>query len=380
MARSEFNYELALLKLMDSLPDRQGLVEHILKLFEQRHRTDIPSDHFSRNASGYIRWEHRVQWTRQRLINLGLMDAPRRGVWRLTEGGHRWLRDHPDATRFTDDVLRSKSIDDEVVAATLPATLPEDDEDLLFASQLAYEPFFRIIIAYLKEHVLADFKDCKPKGYIKRNILSFNIPDFSGCHYQLRLGRSEHEIGLHFASNANKNISRSRPFEAQLDDLSRQVGQRLEIIQWNGDLRWTRLCCVLPTAWLSEETARKYGEIFVSFIAATFSLLSQIYEADADGKRTRLSSALTAARANPDLSGPFAILEREIKSIHDFLGGRTAHRPSNEQLCDWVQFCYKFEMYMEARDLYALIDPSQVNAWCLERARKLAKICAMRAP
>jgi hypothetical protein len=379
MARSEFSYELALLKLMNSLPNRQGLVKHILKLFEQQHRTEIPPDHFSQNASGHVRWLHRVQWIRQRFINLGLMDSPRRGVWRLTEGGHRWLRDHPDATRFADDVLRSKSVDDETVTATLPATLPEDDEDLLFASQLAYEPFFRIIIAYLKEHVLAEFKACKPKIYIQRNILGFNIPDFSGCHYQIRLGRSEHEIGLHFTSSANKNTSRSRAFESQLNELNQRVGQRLEIIQWNGDLRWTRLCCVLPTAWLSEETARKYGEIFADFIEATFPLLSQIYEADADGKRTRLASAPIAARANPDLSGPFALVEREIKLIRDFLGGRTVHRPSNEQLCDWVQFCYRFEMYSEGCDLFALVNSSDVNSWYYERTKKLATICRMKA-
>src|SRR5512147_1664449 len=137
MARSGLNYELALLKLMDGLTNRQGLVKNILKLFEQRYRTEIPPDHFSLNPSGYIRWEHHVQWARQRLINLGLMDAPRRGVWRLTEGGHRWLRDHPAATRLTDGTLRSKDGDDEAAATTLPPTLPEDDQDLLLATQLA---------------------------------------------------------------------------------------------------------------------------------------------------------------------------------------------------------------------------------------------------
>ena len=228
MARSEFNYELALLKLMDSLPDRQGLVEHILKLFEQRHRTDIPSDHFSRNASGYIRWSHRLQGMRHRLVNMGLMDAPRRGVWRLTEGGHRWLRDHPDATRFTDDVLRSKSIDDEVVAATLPATLPED------------------------------------------------------------------VVNTRTDQGAVPSVKKAAP---------------------------------------------------------------------APDNETRRTDLLAA----------------QVAEIRAFLAGRTDQRPSDEKLCDWVHFCYTFEMYLEARDLYALIDSAQVTAWYFERARKLARICALKA-
>ncbi len=74
------------------------------------------------------------------------------------------------------------------------------------------------------------------------------------------------------------------------------------------------------------------------------------------------------------------ILEAQIAEIRAFLAGRTDNRPSDEKLCDWIHFCYTFEMYAEARDLFALIDPTQVNAWYLERTRKLAKICAMRAP
>ena len=34
-------------------------------------------------------WENRVQWTRQKLINAGLLDGSVRGVWRLTGKGAR---------------------------------------------------------------------------------------------------------------------------------------------------------------------------------------------------------------------------------------------------------------------------------------------------
>ena len=36
-----------------------------------------------------LHWHNRVQWTRQRLINSGLLDGSTYGVWRLTLRGRR---------------------------------------------------------------------------------------------------------------------------------------------------------------------------------------------------------------------------------------------------------------------------------------------------
>jgi len=72
------------------------------------------------------------------------------------------------------------------------------------------------------------------------------------------------------------------------------------------------------------------------------------------------------------------IVDARIAAVRDFLSGR-ASRPSDERLCDWVHLCYEFELYREGRDLFALVDPSQVNTWYYERAKRLAKVCAMKA-
>jgi len=63
--------------------------------------------------------------------------------------------------------------------------------------------------------------------------------------------------------------------------------------------------------------------------------------------------------------------------VRDFLNGRSS-RPSDERLCDWVNFCYEFGLFREGRDLFRLVDPSQVNLWYYERAKRLAKVCAMK--
>ena len=67
----------------------------------------------------------------------------------------------------------------------------------------------------------------------------------------------------------------------------------------------------------------------------------------------------------------------QIAAVRDFLNGRSG-RPSDERLCDWVHLCYEFELYREGQELFALVDPMQVNPWYYDRAKRLAKVCAMK--
>jgi hypothetical protein len=93
----------------------------------------------------------------------------------------------------------------------------------------------------------------------------------------------------------------------------------------------------------------------------------------------RILSTRTASGTNPSDDRQHAILDREREAIRVFLAGRSDTRPTDEKLCDWVQFCYLFEMYREGRDVFAVINPIEVNAWHFERTKKLATICKMKA-
>lgn len=73
------------------------------------------------------------------------------------------------------------------------------------------------------------------------------------------------------------------------------------------------------------------------------------------------------------------LMIQQVSKITNFLDGRSNVRPSDEQLCDWVNFCYSFELYEEGHDLFRLVVGDGVNPWYLERTRKLAKICGLRA-
>lgn len=69
---------------------------------------------------------------------------------------------------------------------------------------------------------------------------------------------------------------------------------------------------------------------------------------------------------------------RQVRQIHDYLQGRGADRPSSEQLCDWIYFCYQFSLFREAAALFPLIVTEEVNPWHLERTRKIAAACRSR--
>lgn len=71
-------------------------------------------------------------------------------------------------------------------------------------------------------------------------------------------------------------------------------------------------------------------------------------------------------------------LEQEIRTIQEYLRGVSSYQPSDEVLCDWVHFCYNFELYAEGVDLFTFIDGSKVNSWYFGRTKKIAKVCEQK--
>ena len=69
------------------------------------------------------------------------------------------------------------------------------------------------------------------------------------------------------------------------------------------------------------------------------------------------------------------ILDREIENIKTYLAGHNPLQPSGEKLCDWIHFCYIFEMYAEGKELFSLISENNVNSWYYERTKKIVKAC-----
>ena len=96
----EADYCVSLLRLLSALEGGRGQTREVILLFGERYKDKVPADHYELLASGVPRWTNFVSLARQRLVDRGLMDAPARGVWRITEAGRQWLQDHPEATRL----------------------------------------------------------------------------------------------------------------------------------------------------------------------------------------------------------------------------------------------------------------------------------------
>jgi len=74
----------------------------------------------------------------------------------------------------------------------------------------------------------------------------------------------------------------------------------------------------------------------------------------------------------------YKLLDNELEMIKGFLSGNNSFQPSAEKLCDWVQFCYLFEMDIEATELFTFIEANDVNDWYYERTKKIAKVCSRK--
>jgi hypothetical protein len=199
------------------------------------------------------------------------------------------------------------------------------------------------------------------------NIVQARFAKFPGCHFEYRLHASSSvEVGLHFESGKAQNYSGMEVFRSHKDALAGVLGEQLRVEKW-GD-NWARVVYVLPKPTLTAVIAADHAARLHRLIVESLPILAEAYaELPVPGGSPRQSTA----------AGFHVVIDARVGEVRAFLAGR-AQRPSDERLCDWIHLCYEFELYHEGRDLFPLVDPSQVNPWYYERARRLAKVCAIR--
>ncbi len=198
-------------------------------------------------------------------------------------------------------------------------------------------------------------------------LLKATLAPFPGAYYQLWLRPKGHELGLDFGSSQKLNQERMQAFLPHRDALCQALGEQVQVGPWGNS--WARVWYELPKAPLTEALANAYAGRLHRLIQTTLPVLRQIYAV-----RTAPVQIQGRTVAPPSA---YAILDAQVTTVRDFLNGRSG-RPSDERLCDWVNFCYDFGLFREGRDLFRLIDPSQVNDWYYERTKRLARVCAMK--
>jgi hypothetical protein len=247
---TQADYYVPLLRLLAESPGGETSAHDAVRGFWERYSDRIAPEHLEPLESGpdERKWENYVRWARKTLKDIGYLEMPRRGIWKLSDEGRAWLEKNPDAHHL----------------------------------------------------------------------------DSTGVRRGPRSPRSR---------SASSSVPVQSPPGITLDMLEQTK-------QMMGEELFRQLWGALYDQLLTAERAKAITQV---------------------GDRDLLQAA-----------------RQQVRQIQDYLQGRNSNRPSSEQLCDWIHFCYQFSLFREAAALFTLVNPDDVNPWYLERTRKIAVTCRSR--
>lgn len=231
--------------------------------------------------------------------------------------------------------------------------------------ELTREAFYQAVLARLEGKLPACIynRNVNPNS----NTLRLNHPAPRTC-YELVLYKTYTFLGLTFFGSEAENRARLVPFQQALPDLGTKLGASIQTRV--GGKSYSVVYLKLPPAKLDRTTAHQIADTWLQFIEATLPLLDQVV--------AELGLMVSGPRPkDEDLKRPKAILSRKIRKIRAYLDGDRSLSPSDETLCEWVQFCYTFELFKEGAALFRLVRADTVSSWLYERTRKLARACEL---
>jgi restriction system protein len=129
-------------------------------LAEGLHLTEVERGQLLPSGKQMV-FTNRVAWAKSRLKQAGLIDSPRRGVYRLTECGREVLRSHPGAItlRFLDQFPEYRAFRSQTTA-TVPVADSQPANTL--TPQEYIESGYQQMRATLAAELLTRVKECSP--------------------------------------------------------------------------------------------------------------------------------------------------------------------------------------------------------------------------
>lgn len=367
MFKTVGDYLVPLLRLLDEMPNKRGETWAVIRSFGERYQKDIPEAHHRSKRARTMQvfrtpiWEDYVRFARNRAVRLALMDSPEKGIWHLSAQGRHWLAENPEAARL--DRRKGKRTEQRASTSRRHRIGRE-----------TYLEFFEEIQERLPELLPSEIENEPHRFQSRANLWQVIFEAFGGCHYQITLRRDYHEIGLHFESSQLASHERLRAFQPHIEELTLQLGGPVLAGTMGPRGSWGRVWLEREPEPLNESLASVCAAQIARFITVTFPILKGTLRA-----RTVRRTERENGQASESTSPAYPILDREIELIRAYLEGRSDQNPSEEKKCDWINFCYTFELYGEGRDLFKLVAADGVNPWYWERTRKLAKICELRS-
>jgi|GEM_PF-2242296 len=345
MSGKKLGLKYKLLSVINSLPEGPVALAVVLSEYEAKYKNEMPASDFEINASGNVRWKHSLQGEITECRDRGFLVSPTRGYWQITEDGRQWLMMNMASFDHMDN-LPDKSPGRQVISEGNP----QIDNGILSDSE-----------AHCSLDAFADF-------YVPLMKTLDGLPNRTGQSYAV-LTKIKHQYG-----------SQISPYQLEKAD--------------NGRVRWiynVRMCRqhLLKRGFI-ESPAKGIWRLSDQGHEWLMAHPTATHLSGNKNSVTLQGSSRSASKKQRDLSrisadlqllgqAKITILHREIDNIRSYLDGRSSIQPSDEKLCDWVQFCYIFEMYNEGNQLFLLVSSNEVHPWYYERTKKLARLCAMRA-
>ena len=311
------DYRPALLWLMGRL--ERAIASAVLAEFEREFGDRIPPEHYRKVGPRETWWQNQVRWSRQHLVDAGLMGSGGYGVWTITPAGKQWLEEHPDGGG---DELK----------AFLQLTRGGKGRSRSEAGQQAAPR--------------------TPQAEVSDRPVKFTVA-----------GRRLSMSGRRVLEQARQALAHGVPPEAQ-----QHKGWVVDVDGQPVGVKWLfGLATGLTdfTTYQARNALARLGlEAYRQEPAAP---------APSPAKRRRRKPPQEDAQRRYDL------LDAELRAIRDFLDGRTGSLPSDERLCYWVYLCLTLKLYAEGWRLFALIDRSRVQKALYDYTRRFAEVCRMKA-
>ena len=266
-----------------------------------------------------------------------------------------------------------------------------------------------------------EYRHFNVKHYAGTNYIQFDYPEFTGSHYEFILSRVGFKFAIHFESNQELNLSRMEWIKPHVNSISEAFG--MEVIAERMGQKWASVHSVIPyselsnwrwvtqflqgkeeldelleskspigfititNAILSNHPGLDIAEIedhvyistlFARFIVETYEYVYKAIQTFPNTRKRRRSASLT--KSDDGKKEIYNKVDEQVEQINQFLAGRLANRPSDEQLCDWVHFSYQVGLYNEGANLFDYIDANELgNDWLYKRAKKYSQVCRLKS-
>ena len=330
--------------------NRQAVVSHIMEL---------ASRSFPEEAIRFIDWYIEIE---------GLRVSPKWIFHLITGAGYN---------EFDSPTAREKLLKIGLVSKKTQSKDELESTDALLGNLLDLRnlksgerlEFFQKISEQLSKDYAQILGGAEYRYPFRKNWFEIHIPNLKG-YYFLRLGRRFIEIGYIFSGNVQAIDSFMTYISPSVHILSEVVKRSVTVV--SDDLKtWGRLSYNLQESSIVGSDNLGLGPIAIDFakqfgifIKETLNKLISILHTGIKKKIIEKHSPVTGPQVH------ILAYNSKVESINRVLEGVNS-LPTDEILCDWVQFCYDFGLYKEGQELFSLITPDQVNDWYYDRTKKL---------